>query len=129
VQWVQIDEPILGLDLPGAGRWPSSAPTGSCRQRRHLDLLATYFSPLDNLPLACRLPVAGLHVDAVRAGPELQAVLAALPPERELSIGILDGRNIWRTDLDAALAKLRPALAQRRGRCGSRRRARCCMCR
>ena len=74
-------------------------------------------SPLaDQLALACRLPVAGLHVDAVRAGDELPAVLEALPPQRELSVGIVDGRNIWRTDLDQALARLRPALERRRGR-------------
>ncbi|HEY9063386.1 MAG TPA: 5-methyltetrahydropteroyltriglutamate--homocysteine S-methyltransferase [Burkholderiaceae bacterium] len=117
VQWVQLDEPILGLDLPP--RWIAAF----ARAYRALEaadvsiLLATYFSPLErHLDLACALPVAGLHVDAVRAPDELEAVLAKLPADRELSIGIVDGRNVWRTDLDRALARLRPALAQRHGR-------------
>lgn len=115
VQWVQLDEPVLGLDLPPAWR-ESFQPAYHAMNAADVSiLLATYFSPLqDNLDLACRLPVAGLHVDAVRAADELPALLDALPPERELSIGIVDGRNIWRTDLDAALAALRPAYARRR---------------
>jgi len=115
VQWVQMDEPILGLDLPPA--W-TQAFEPAYRAMGAADvsvLLATYFSPLhDNLALACRLPVAGLHVDAVRAADELPALLDALPAERELSIGIVDGRNIWRCDLDHALALLRPAYQRRR---------------
>lgn len=115
VQWVQLDEPILGLDLPPA--W-AQAFEPSYRAMNAADvsiLLATYFSPLQqNLALACRLPVGGLHVDAVRAAEELPALLDALPAECELSIGIVDGRNIWRTDLDRALALLRPAYERRR---------------
>jgi 5-methyltetrahydropteroyltriglutamate--homocysteine methyltransferase len=117
VQWVQVDEPILGLDLPP--EW-AEAFAGAYGQLKAADmslLVATYFSPLEGqLDLACRLPVAGLHVDAVRAGHELDAVLERLPAERELSIGIVDGRNVWRSDLDRALARLRPALQARRGR-------------
>ncbi len=115
VQWVQLDEPVLGLDLPPA--WVESfQPAYHAMNAADVSiLLATYFSPLQqNLALACRLPVAGLHVDAVRAADELPALLDALPAERELSIGIVDGRNIWRTDLDRALALLRPAYARRR---------------
>jgi 5-methyltetrahydropteroyltriglutamate--homocysteine methyltransferase len=117
VQWAQLDEPILGVDLPP--EWAAAFERAYQRLAKVevSILLATYFSPLQgNLPLACRLPVAGLHVDAVRAADELPAVLDALPLDRELSIGILDGRNIWRADLDAALATLRPALERRGGR-------------
>jgi 5-methyltetrahydropteroyltriglutamate--homocysteine methyltransferase len=117
VQWVQIDEPILGLDLPGAWVLAFERAYHALQAGRVSLLLATYFSPLDDhISLACRLPVAGLHVDAVRAPHELQAVLDWLPPQRELSVGIVDGRNIWRTDLDRALARLRPVLERRRGR-------------
>ncbi len=114
LQWVQIDEPILGLDLPPA--WKAAFERAyAALQPAHMSiLLASYFSPLkDNLALACALPVSGLHVDAVRAAGELDAVLAALPPDRELSVGIVDGRNIWRADLDRALVTLRAALHQR----------------
>lgn len=114
VQWVQIDEPILGLDLTPS--W-TAAFERAYRALQTADvslLLATYFSPLEGqLELACKLPVAGLHVDAVRAGHELPRLLNRLPADRELSIGIVDGRNIWRTDLDRALATLRSALKRR----------------
>ncbi len=117
VTWVQLDEPILGLDLPPA--WQDAlrqayARLGVVGQPL---LLATYFSPLaDNLDLACELPVAGLHVDAVRAPQELLTVARRLPLDRELSVGIIDGRNIWRSDLDAALVQLRQVQALRGGR-------------
>ncbi len=110
VEWVQIDEPALVLDLPQAwknafesvySRWQ---PDGVKR------LLATYFGALgDNLDLACRLPVDGLHVDIARAPEQLDALLDRLPPYKVLSAGIVDGRNIWRTDLDRALARLERA--------------------
>jgi 5-methyltetrahydropteroyltriglutamate--homocysteine methyltransferase len=117
VQWVQVDEPILGMDLPGAWVLAFERAYHALQSAGPQLMLATYFSPLeDHLSLACRLPVAGLHVDAVRAAHELQAVLDWLPPQRELSVGIVDGRNIWRTDPDRALAALRPALERRRGR-------------
>jgi 5-methyltetrahydropteroyltriglutamate--homocysteine methyltransferase len=115
VQWVQLDEPILGLDLPPAWEQAFEPAYHAMNAADVSILLATYFSPLQqNLALACRLPVAGLHVDAVRAADELPALLDALPAERELSIGIVDGRNIWRCDLDRALALLRPACERRR---------------
>ncbi len=111
VAWVQLDEPILGLDLSTywkeafhhAYEYLSDVPIDI--------LLTTYFSALDdNLELACRLPVAGLHIDAVRATEEVGAVSNALKSNsanKVLSIGIIDGRNIWRTDLTAALQTLK----------------------
>ncbi|WP_457447267.1 5-methyltetrahydropteroyltriglutamate--homocysteine S-methyltransferase [Roseateles sp. P5_E4] len=117
VTWVQLDEPILGLDLSPA--WQDAlrlayARLGVVGQPL---LLATYFSPLgDNLALACELPVAGLHVDAVRAPEELLPVALRLPLDRELSVGIIDGRNIWRSDLDQALSQLNKVRELRGGR-------------
>jgi 5-methyltetrahydropteroyltriglutamate--homocysteine methyltransferase len=68
-------------------------------------MLATYFGALrDNTGLATALPVAGLHVDLVRAPEQLDPVLAALPADRVLSVGVIDGRNIWRADLERQLA-------------------------
>lgn len=117
VTWVQLDEPILGLDLSPA--WAAAlhqAYAHLAQVEQHV-LLATYFSPLgDNLALACELPVAGLHVDAVRAPQELLAVAQRLPADRELSVGIIDGRNIWRSDLDHALQLLNQARELRGGR-------------
>lgn len=117
VDWVQIDEPILALDLPAAWQTAFADAYAALANSGVQVLLATYFGPLaDNLALACALPVAGLHVDAVRAADELDAVVEQLPSGRLLSVGIVDGRNIWRTDLDAALARLQRVLARRAGR-------------
>ncbi|QGZ40530.1 methionine synthase (B12-independent) [Pseudoduganella flava] len=116
VAWVQIDEPILGLDLPQAWRSAFENAYWQLNQAGAPLLLATYFSPLEeNLSLACRLPVAGLHVDGVRAAHELVNVADWLPVHKVLSVGIVDGRNIWRTDLDAALARLAPVVDKRGG--------------
>lgn len=115
VSWVQIDEPILGLDLPAAWQNAFALAYHRLAHNRPKLLLTTYFSPLaDNLRLACQLPVDGLHIDAVRAPNEVTTVNDWLPAHKVLSIGIIDGRNIWRTDLDAALATLQP-LAEQRG--------------
>ncbi len=108
--WVQIDEPVLVLDLSDDHRTAfRNAYTRLAKQQASPKLmLTTYFGPLgDNLDLAVSLPVAGLHVDLIRAPEQLDAVLAALPADRVLSAGVVDGRNIWRTDLDTALGKLR----------------------
>jgi 5-methyltetrahydropteroyltriglutamate--homocysteine methyltransferase len=52
------------------------------------ELLTTYFGELqENLQLACNLPVAGLHIDAINGREEVQKIL---------SLGIIDGRNIWK---------------------------------
>ncbi|WP_243048873.1 5-methyltetrahydropteroyltriglutamate--homocysteine S-methyltransferase [Dyella sp. RRB7] len=108
-EWVQIDEPCLVLDQDGddhdAYRKAYAAFAAAGRPRL---LLTTYFGATgDNLALVNTLPVDGLHIDLVRAPGQLDAVLDALPPERVLSLGLVDGRNIWRTDLDRAMALAR----------------------
>jgi 5-methyltetrahydropteroyltriglutamate--homocysteine methyltransferase len=111
--WVQIDEPALALDLDAAAQRAfqnAYAQLGAMADPKLL--LATYFGGLEeNLSLAANLPVAGLHVDLVRAPQQLTALLAALPPEKTLSLGVIDGRNVWRADLDAALTLLQQAEA------------------
>ncbi|MVW78846.1 5-methyltetrahydropteroyltriglutamate--homocysteine S-methyltransferase [Bordetella sp. 02P26C-1] len=113
VEWVQIDEPVLVLDLPQAWREAYLAAYARLAQAPVKLLVATYFGALgDNQDLALDLPVAGLHIDAVRAPNELESVAARLRDNQVLSAGVIDGRNIWRTDLDAALAKLAPVRAR-----------------
>ena len=109
IEWVQIDEPILALDLPSA--WQRAFESVYTRlQLRGLNkLLTVYFGPLrDNLQLACSLPVEGLHIDAVRGADEIGTVIDWLPDYRVLSLGVIDGRNVWRADLDTLLDRLEP---------------------
>lgn len=113
VSWVQVDEPILGLDLPPA--WQAAFENVYNRlQRRDINiLLATYFAPLDdNLWVATRLPVAGLHIDVLRSADEWRRVLDQLPEYKVLSLGVIDGRNIWRADLRQKLDILKEAHAR-----------------
>jgi len=115
VEWVQIDEPILGLDLPQAWKNAFERAYHILQYSPLKKLIATYFSGLeDNLGLAAGLPVDGLHVDLVRAAEQLPAVLDRLPSYKVLSLGVVNGRNVWRCDLDQALALLQQA-AQRFG--------------
>ena len=112
--WVQIDEPCLVLDLDDPSRAAfRHAYARLAENRGPRLLLASYFGAFeDNLPLAANLPVDGLHVDLVRGASQLDAVLDALPSHAVLSLGLVDGRNLWRTDPDAALAQARRALAR-----------------
>ena len=116
VEWVQIDEPILGIDLPPAWTQSFERAYHVLQRARAKLLLTTYFSPLENhINLVSRLPIAGLHVDAVRGRDELRTLIDWLPADIELSLGIVDGRNIWRTDIDAALSLLKMAGERHRG--------------
>ena len=113
IDWVQIDEPALCLDLE-ADWLGAFAPAYETLSRAGLKLLlATYFdSAADHAVLAARLPVQGFHIDLVRAPQQLDAWLKVLPAQAVLSVGAVDGRNIWRTDLRRALARLTPLQAQ-----------------
>ena len=117
VEWVQIDEPILVTDLEAgwaqAFKTAYAALSGSGVKL----LLATYFGPLkDNLALAAGLPVQGIHLDAVNARDEVSALIAALPADRVVSLGVINGRNIWKSDLNAVLDWLEPVAATLRER-------------
>ncbi|OUM03180.1 5-methyltetrahydropteroyltriglutamate--homocysteine S-methyltransferase [Variovorax sp. JS1663] len=115
VEWVQVDEPLLVTELDAD--WQHAFNTAyhqlkSCGAKL---LLATYFGPLlDNKYLAANLPVAGLHVDAVNGRDDVLPLLSMLPAHKVLSLGVINGRNIWRTDLTAVLDWLEP-LAERLG--------------
>ena len=114
--WVQVDEPMLVLDLSARARaaYAQAYARLSAAGPSLKLLLATYFGdPGDNLETALGLPVAGLHLDLTRASPTgrlVQRTLAAVPDARTLSLGLVDGRNVWRTDLDAALGTARAVL-------------------
>ncbi|MFW7268950.1 5-methyltetrahydropteroyltriglutamate--homocysteine S-methyltransferase [Gluconacetobacter sp. Hr-1-5] len=111
--WVQIDEPSLVLDLSDAAR--AAYAQAYAVLHAALDgtrlMLATYFGALgDNLATALALPVDGLHIDLVRAPGQLQAVLDGARADLVLSLGVIDGRNVWRADLNAILAAIAPAV-------------------
>lgn len=110
-QWVQIDEPILVLDLDERQKSALKFALEALASVGPKIMLTSYFGALgDNLDLAAGLPVAGLHVDLVRAPDQFEPVLAALRDKPTiLSLGLIDGRNIWRADLKEKFAFVRRA--------------------
>jgi 5-methyltetrahydropteroyltriglutamate--homocysteine methyltransferase len=113
VQWVQIDEPILALDLPEPWRAALPVVHRELASAGPSILLATYFgSVAEHAATLKQLPIAGLHLDLVRAPEQLDCFLADWPEDKVLSLGVVDGRNLWRTDLTRALSLLHPVHAQ-----------------
>lgn len=105
--WVQIDEPVLATDLNPQQQAAMVAIYQSLAQSATgvRLLLTNYFGPLgDNLQTAVQLPVNGLHIDAVRGASEVEKVVEALPADWILSLGLVDGRNVWKNDLSQSLA-------------------------
>jgi 5-methyltetrahydropteroyltriglutamate--homocysteine methyltransferase len=114
--WAQIDEPCLALDLDDATRNALGAAYDMfARAVPNLKILvASYFGGLgDNLDTALTLPITGLHLDLVRASDDLGRVLAAAPAGLTLSLGIIDGRNVWRANLASILDRIEPVIVRR----------------
>ncbi len=106
-EWIQVDEPMLGMDLDDRERSAFGLAFARLSSASSsLKLLATiYFGDLrDNLRATLALQVAGIHIDLVRGPEQLDEMMAKLPPNMVLSIGLVDGRNIWKTDLTQATA-------------------------
>ncbi|MBB5020120.1 5-methyltetrahydropteroyltriglutamate--homocysteine methyltransferase [Chitinivorax tropicus] len=113
VELVQIDEPALVLDLPQAWVDALDHIYATLRASGPKLLLSTYFGAVDNhAARLSKLPVAGLHLDLVRAPEQLAAFADNWPADKILSAGIIDGRNIWRADLDRCLETLSPLRRQ-----------------
>ncbi|MDR1385385.1 MAG: 5-methyltetrahydropteroyltriglutamate--homocysteine S-methyltransferase [Planctomycetaceae bacterium] len=107
--WIQIDEPILCTDLTAEAQdaFQKTYPKLIAGSGTAKILLTTYFGTLEgNLDLALSSGCAGLHLDLVRGNNQLDSVTKKLPADMILSAGVVDGRNIWRTDLSSALGKL-----------------------
>ncbi|CDX36071.1 5-methyltetrahydropteroyltriglutamate-homocysteine S-methyltransferase [Mesorhizobium sp. SOD10] len=112
--WVQIDEPALVLDLNPNERAAFEFAYGQLSKAAPelKIMLATYFGPLgDSLETAISLPVAGLHLDLSRAPEQLEAAGRLAPKDLVLSLGLINGRNVWRANLNAILDRIKPTVA------------------
>lgn len=113
VQWVQMDEPVLVMELNESWQHALNLAYHQLKASRVKILLATYFGELlENRYLAVNLPVEGLHIDAINGAGDIQPVLNLLPSHKVLSLGVINGRNIWRADLQATLDWLEPIAKQ-----------------
>jgi 5-methyltetrahydropteroyltriglutamate--homocysteine methyltransferase len=112
--WVQIDEPFLALDLTQKEKeafvYAYKGIKKECPEIK--TLLTTYFEGLhQNTAFAVSLPVCTLHIDLVRAPKQLDKVLTLMPDTLSLSLGVVDGRNIWKNDYIRSLAHIKKAIA------------------
>ncbi|MCB5304281.1 5-methyltetrahydropteroyltriglutamate--homocysteine S-methyltransferase [Yersinia bercovieri] len=113
IEWVQIDEPALVLELPP--EWLDAyQPAYQALQGQVKLLLTTYFDSIGhNLDTIRALPVQGLHVDVVAGQDDIAVLNAKLPKEWLLSLGVINGRNVWRADLSHWFERLKPLINSR----------------
>ncbi|QHB30968.1 5-methyltetrahydropteroyltriglutamate--homocysteine S-methyltransferase [Yersinia canariae] len=113
IEWVQIDEPALVLELPQ--EWLDAyQPAYQALQGQVKLLLTTYFDSIGhNLDTIRALPVQGLHVDVVAGQDDIAGLNAKLPNEWLLSLGVINGRNVWRADLSHWFERLQPLVNSR----------------
>nr|WP_299358966.1 5-methyltetrahydropteroyltriglutamate--homocysteine S-methyltransferase [Mucilaginibacter sp.] len=113
-EWVQLDEPFLALDLTQKEK---DAYTYAYKEIRKATgglnlMVATYFESLhENTPLALSLPINALHIDLVRAPQQLDKVLSLVPDNLILSLGVVDGRNIWKNDYVRSIGYIKNVIA------------------
>ncbi|WP_335901189.1 5-methyltetrahydropteroyltriglutamate--homocysteine S-methyltransferase [Shewanella algae] len=109
VEWVQLDEPALALELDDNWQQAFNQAYGVLKSAPLKLLLATYYGTVaHHQSLLSALPVAGIHLDLVTAPEQLQASVDALAPEQVLSVGVINGRNVWAADLDLVAEQLAP---------------------
>ncbi|WP_020100909.1 5-methyltetrahydropteroyltriglutamate--homocysteine S-methyltransferase [Mycobacterium sp. 360MFTsu5.1] len=110
-EWVQIDEPVLVTDILGDAANAAELAehvyaTLAATTKRPAILVATYFGELGPvLPALARTQIDGVAVDFVSGGDQPVAGVPGLA-DKLLVAGVVDGRNVWRTDLEAALVRL-----------------------
>lgn len=112
-KWIQLDEPCLALDLTKKEKEAFEYAYRAIANRVSgvKLLVATYFEALlDNTQLAVNLPVSALHIDLVRAPEQLDEVLAFIPDTLQLSLGVVDGRNVWKNDYKKSLGLVNQAV-------------------
>ncbi|MDA5536579.1 5-methyltetrahydropteroyltriglutamate--homocysteine S-methyltransferase [Yersinia mollaretii] len=113
IEWVQIDEPALVLELPA--EWLAAfQPAYQALQGQVKLLLTTYFDSIGhNLDTIRALPIQGLHVDVVAGQDDIAVLNAQLPKNWLLSLGVINGRNVWRADLSHWFDRLQPLINSR----------------
>jgi 5-methyltetrahydropteroyltriglutamate--homocysteine methyltransferase len=113
VEWIQFDEPFLALDLTPEQK--GAFKTAYSRIRKNFPsvklLLSVYFGGLsDNVELVAGLPVDAIHLDLVRDPAQLEIMMNLVSCEKKLSLGLVDGRNIWKNDFANSLKLIAKAI-------------------
>lgn len=106
-KWIQFDDPFLALDLNEKAKETFQFVYKEIRKQFPTlkFIVTTYFEGLkDNLALATSLPVDVLHIDLVRNPEQLEETLQIIPENLSLSLGVVDGRNIWKNNFEESLS-------------------------
>ena len=114
-QWIQMDEPFLAMDLDLREKNAFIFVYNEIRSRfpQLKILIATYFEGLrDNTQMTVNLPVNAIHIDLARDPEQLDAVLNLMPESLILSLGVVDGRNVWKNDYDKSLKLINKAVGK-----------------
>ncbi|MXP51407.1 5-methyltetrahydropteroyltriglutamate--homocysteine S-methyltransferase [Pantoea sp. SoEX] len=107
VKWIQIEEPILSLELTKEWHDAFEIAYNTLCLKDHL-LLTTYFDSISqNINLISQLPVKGIHIDVVHGKDDIKMLNDRIPQSWILSLGIINGRNIWRTNLSNCFDRLK----------------------
>ncbi|KAI9867276.1 MAG: methionine-synthesizing 5- methyltetrahydropteroyltriglutamate--homocysteine methyltransferase [Trichoglossum hirsutum] len=112
---VQIDEPVLVFDLPSTSKAafkPAYEKLSALGDKIPKLVFTTYFGDIvHNIDVLSHLTdIYAIHVDLVRNPEQLDSVLQALSPKQVLSVGVVDGRNIWKTNLKKAIETTETAI-------------------
>ena len=115
VKWIQFDEPFLALDL--TSKQKEAFMIAYSRIKKNFPavnvLVVTYFDGLlDNSELVASLPVDAIHIDLVRTPEQLEPMLNLITEDKKLSLGIVDGRNIWKNNLANSLRLINKAVGK-----------------
>ncbi len=114
-EWIQFDEPFLSMGLSDKEKKAFEYAYLEIKKSfpKLKFIITTYFEGLrENTELALSLPVHALHIDLVRAPEQLDELLDIVPKNLSLSLGIVDGRNIWKNDFAKSLEVIAKAIAK-----------------
>ncbi len=109
VNWLQLDEPALGLELDNEWQQAFTQAYQQLNKGNLKILLTSYFASIDHhIDLLKDLPFDGLHIDTVAEKTDVNVIIEKLPNDWIISLGVINGRNVWKTDLVSVYQKLQP---------------------
>lgn len=109
VQWLQLDEPALGLELDSNWQQAFTQAYQQLNKGQLKVLLTSYFASIDhNIDLIKDLDFDGLHIDTIAEQSDVNSIIARLPTDWIISLGVINGRNVWKTDLVSVYQTLQP---------------------
>jgi len=109
VQWLQLDEPVLGLELNSKWHQAFKQAYQQLEKGQLKILLTSYFASIDHhVNLIKDLNFDGLHIDTIAEQSDVNGIIERLPNNWIISLGVINGRNVWKTDLASVYETVLP---------------------